>query len=87
MLKNCHLEIGVLIFQNLLLSRPILAWTVDDVAAFLATIGLGAREESFRCHRVDGEVLLDIDADMDLTDLGLLPADRDTLLREIALRR
>ena len=87
MLKNCHLEIGVLIFQNLLLSRPILAWTVDDVAAFLATIGLSAREESFRCQRVDGEVLLDIDADMDLTDLGLLPADRDTLLREIALRR
>lgn len=55
------------------LTGPVSRWTVDDVTAWLETLGLGQYKDRFRQNAIDGTELLDL-SDADLQEsLGVGP--------------
>jgi len=67
--------------------KPVIDWNEDDVVNWLKKKGMGQYEKVFRDNLINGDMLLDIDAD-DLNELEcfqqLSPEDRQRLSMEIA---
>jgi hypothetical protein len=62
-------------------------WSVEKVAEWLASAGLGHLSESFAEHRITGDVLLELSSS-DLEEIGIRAfGDKKRLLRAVAQLR
>merc|ERR1711871_1450933 len=58
-------------------------WTIEKVVEWLSTVGLGRLSESFKEHRITGDVLLELSSG-DLEEIGVRAfGDKKRLLRAV----
>ncbi|CAF3768913.1 unnamed protein product [Rotaria sordida] len=62
----------------------VIAWTVDDVAKWLATVSLHKYIDSFKSNEIDGETLLDFDTEM---ENEMIPVGKDRIAFRRALKK